>query len=551
MRSTPRRRGSRWAPRRAGLLGLLVALGCDAHVTISLPPDAGVVRPVAPLGFRTASFFPPHAHSIRAEASDIEWDYLQQGGGLALGDVDGDGRVDLFASGGESGHRLFRSLGAGRYEELPWALPSITGFVSSATFADVDGDGDADLLLSHLLADRGLTLLINAGGTFTDATVTAGLELFAPPAAWSTSFSDVDGDGDLDVFVPQWLHWDTVSPRVTSHLFCNDGAGSFVDCSVESGFAAHFATRVDAGLTATFADLDEDGHGDMLLAADFRRSHVFRGDGAGTFTTNATTGFLSIDYGMGSVVSDFDGDLHLDWFVTAIDFPFEDYNSNGSRMMLGDGRGGLRDVTPAAGVGAGGWGWAACGADFDLDGDVDIFHVNGYDERGAMDGPFAELGASVLNDRSRLFLNDGAAHFEDVAAAVGVDDPDHLTATVCADLDDDGDVDIVTLAVDGPLRAYENTLGGGLHFIELDLEGVGANPQAIGARVIVRSGAHQQVAERRIDNTHTSGQSTRLHFGLPTAAPVTVEVRWPDGHLSEVRGLAADRHHRVEHPARP
>ena len=184
-----------------------------------------------------------------------------------------------------------------------------------------------------------------------------------------------------------------------------------------------------------------------------------------------------------------------------------------------------------------------CAADFDLDGDVDLFHVNGYEDR-----PAQELTAFALTDRSHLFLNDGHAHFRDVAASVALDDPARLTAAVCADFDGDGDIDIATLGGGGELRAYENTLGGGLHYVTFDLVGRGANTSAIGAWVEVRSGDSVQVRERRIDNTHTSGQSTRLHLGLPTGALVDVLVRWPDGSRTEHRHLAPDLHHRLQQP---
>ena len=131
---------------------------------------------------------------------------------------------------------------------------------------------------------------------------------------------------------------------------------------------------------------------------------------------------------------------------------------------------------------------------------------------------------------------------------VGLNDGDHTTAAVCLDLDDDGDIDIATLSVSGPLRVFENTLGAGAHFLTVDLEGIAPNRAGIGARVVVRSGTHQQSMERRIDNTHTSGQSTRLHFGLPHAGPVDVAVQWTDGLVSERRGIAADQHHRLRHP---
>lgn len=512
-------------------------LGCDARIRV----DLAEVAP-RPLGFREATFFPQHEHHVPSSVDDYEWAYFQQAGGLAIGDIDTDGLEDLFASGGAEGHQLFRNLGGGSFAAVHDGLPAITGFVSSATFADVDGDGDDDLLLSHLLAPRRMTLLRNEGGVFVDGTDEAGLGDVGGLPAWSTSFADIDGDGDIDFFVPGWLHWDTAEPIPSAHVFCNDGEGRFDDCSVWSGMAAHFARQVDSSFTATFADLDEDGAPDLLVAADYGRSEYFRGTGDGRFTSVPASAYLSIDLGMGAVVGDFNGDHHLDWFVTAAWFPGETYNSNGNRLMFGDGRGTLTDVTTTTGVGDGGWGWGACAADFDLDGDEDLFHVNGYEAR-----PYSDLTSFGIADLSRLFLNERGV-FSESAAMLGLDDAAHLTSAVCADFDGDGDVDIATQAVDGALRSYENTLFTARRFIAIDLVGSDRNRAAVGARVVVSAGDTSQVRERIIANTHTSGQSKRLHFGVGSADRADIVVRWPDGSRSEHRRLLTNRRHVLRQP---
>lgn len=527
----------RSSPLVLGLFALVLwpfgTTGCDARQR-SRPPSSFV--------FREANFFPPHQHTVRSDVTDFEWAYYQQGGGLAVGDFDSDGLEDLFASGGAHGHQLFRNVGAGRFVAVPEALPAINGFVSSATFADVDGDGDDDLLLSHLLAERGLTLLINDGGRFVDHTAAAGLGNFTPEAAWSTSFADIDADGDLDFFVAQWLHWRTDAPRVSPHMFCNAGDGAFLDCSDHAGMTAHFAMAVDSSFTATFSDLDEDGFVDLLLAADYRRSHLFRGEGDGRFTSSPESNLLEIYLGMGSVVADFDGDKHMDWFVSAVFFPVAMDNTNGNRLMLGDGTGVMRDVTHSSGAADGGWGWGACAADFDLDGDQDLFQVNGYQAR-----PSDVVVQFAENDVNRLFLNDGHAAFSDATVGLGLHDQSHTTSTVCTDFDGDGDIDIATMTVGGQLRGYENALFSGT-YVSLELVAPGRNHRAIGARVLLLSNGVEQTRECRIDNTHTSGQSIRLHFGVPGATNVDVQVSWPDGHTSQHLGLPTGRHHTLHHP---
>ncbi|MBK8409993.1 MAG: VCBS repeat-containing protein [Sandaracinaceae bacterium] len=158
----------------------------------------------------------------------------------------------------------------------------------------------------------------------------------------------------------------------------------------------HFAGDVDSSFTATFSDIDSDGLPDLLLAADYRRSQVFIGD-SGSFRPPTTSIALEIGFGMGSVVADFNGDLNQDWFVTGIFFPFDTSNNNGNRLMLGDGRGGIVDISARTGIQSGGGGLVGCSTRVDLDGDIDIFHVNGYHSR-----PHTDLTRFAIVDPVRL-----------------------------------------------------------------------------------------------------------------------------------------------------
>ncbi|MCE2425773.1 MAG: VCBS repeat-containing protein [Pseudomonadales bacterium] len=347
-----------------------------------------------------------HAYAYPTPASEPE----EFGGGVASGDFDGDGLVDLFVLRGDIGpNLLYRNVGGNAFEEVAEAAGvayTKSQFEnyrhSGPAFADVDGDGDLDLFVGGIEYDPSFLFRNEGDGTFTDVSPGSGIDTVAARYTLSAAFGDYDLDGDLDMFLTHWGTPRGIGDQVdTEHLWRNDTVGGvirFTDVSLLAGIAPDIiepepvesfgGAGFDYTFSPTFARIDGDRFPDLLITGDFRTSMVYLNNTDGTFR-NATDRDVIVDRnGMGSAVGDYDGDGDLDWFVTSI-WSRPDENGDqrfklGNRLYNNEG-GVFADVTDAAGVHDGGWGWAACFADFDNDTDLDIYHTNGWIEPFAPD----------------------------------------------------------------------------------------------------------------------------------------------------------------------
>ena len=481
------------------------------------------------------------------------------GGGVAAGDYDDDGLVDLFIVRGDIGpNLLYRNLGDNRFEELAeYAGVANTKSAlenhrhSGPAFADMDGDGDLDLLLGGLEFDPAFLFRNNGDGTFADVTAGSGLDTIGSRYTVSAAFGDYDLDGDLDLFLTHWGTPRAVGARVnTEHLWRNDTAGPqapirFTDVSLAAGIAPDIidpepvnsgaAPGFDYTFTPTFARMNQDRYPDIVVAADFRTSMTFMNNADGTFRNTTDRRVIVDRNGMGSAVGDYDNDGDLDWFVTSIlsvpDDAGERTFTLGNRLY-NNALGQLLDVTDGAGVGDGGWGWGACFADFDLDGHLDIYHTNGWPR------PFEP--SAFDRDESRLFLSAGDGRFFERAEEAGVADTEMGYAIVCADFDNDGDVDVLQ-AHRGPGGAtlWRNDLEDA-RYLRVHLTGQAPNTEAAGARVRVVAAGRTQMREITIGSNFTSQNPTTQVFGLGNATRAErVEVEWTDGTLTIRRNVAA------------
>ena len=487
-------------------------------------------------------------------------------GGVAAGDYDGDGLVDLFIVRGDIGpNLLYRNLGDNVFEDV--TSKGGIAFTKSASenyrhsgpaFADMDGDGDLDLFVGGLEFDPSFVFTNEGDGTFTDVTAGSGIDTLGAQYTVSAGFGDYDLDGDLDMFLTHWGTEDGPGVRLhTEHLWRNDtrdGHIRFTDVSLEAGIsseifssepvASSYGEGFDYTFTPTFARMNEDRYPDLLISADFLTSMFFINNGDGTFTNATDRSVIRDRNGMGSAVGDYDGDGDLDWFVSSIwsvpDEAGDQVFELGNRLYRNAG-GELSDVTELADIHDGGWGWGACFADFDNDGDLDIYHTNGWSV------PFEPSNFHV--DQSRFFESDGQGAFAERSEVAGLADTERGYAIVCADFDNDGDTDIFQAHRNENIAGtlWRNDTGG--HYLKVELNGLPPNTQAAGARIRVTIGERTQLREIMIGSNFTSQNPAVQMFGLDDATEVdVVEVEWPDGESTTMRNVSGDQTLRLDHP---
>jgi hypothetical protein len=517
--------------------------GCTEEL---LEPKSEVTGPAPPQGA-------PIAFVDRTSEAGFSWPVGGFGqaksgasamrGGVASGDIDGDSDIDLFvvSSAGRE-NSLYLNMGDGTFADVaaPYGVNEIGVVASGPTFVDLDGDGQLDLVVggvSHETASidhKAVVLFRNTGAGFVNVTEAARLTELPPLDTYSTTFGDVDGDGDLDMFMSHWHN--TYGGH---YLWENDGSGAFRDITMAYGLA-----DLEFTFTANFTDIDLDGDLDLLLASDFGHSKVMSNVG-GRFIEEPTS-VLTDGNGMGASVGDYDNDGDLDWFVTSIWDPNGvaegNWDISGNRLYQNDGSGRFTDVSASAGVREGYWGWASCFADFDNDGNLDLFHVNGM-----YVGDRSEF-REFWSDPSRLFMSNGDGTFTERSSELGLNDRGQGRGVACFDADRDGDIDIFVSNNEEAPRFYRNEGSPIHHYLEIVLRGAPPNVQGIGARIAVETGdGDTKIREIRAGGSYVSHSPAEAHFGLGQAESVTVSVAWPDGDVTTLRHVATDQLLTISH----
>jgi len=527
-----------------------------------------------PMGVRFRHF-PGERASLIAE---------DMGSGVAWGDCDDDGFVDLFCVNtvgsvepdaphdSEAGRsRLFRNLEGLRFQDVT-DLAGITfaGFGMGAAWGDYDGDGDLDL---YVTAFGPNVLYENQGdGTFRDVTETRGVQdtRFSSGCSWA----DYDRDGDLDLYVCNYVEFErregdrawkdphyadqpyTLNPSAyapqRNSLFRNNGDETFTEVAAQAGVA----DPNGRSLSASWVDLDNDGWPDLYVANDISWNGVFRNRGDGTFE-DIRASSLAADYrsGMGLAVSDFDNDLDQDVFIThwiaQENALYRNMILDQASVDVDGGRLWFVDTADEFGLGQIALdmvGWAAGFCDFDNDGWRDLWMVNGHTfER--------------TDDRRRLvaqapfvFWNRGSERgFLEVAAksCSRLAEPFVGRGGAAADFNGDGRRDLALLLHQGPLILLGNATPAPGHYLRLHLRQAGGNTSALGARAYVTTGGVTQMGEVGSSSSYLSQDELTLHFGLGTSGTAdSLRIVWPDGAEETHTQLTVDQELRFVHAAR-
>ncbi len=485
--------------------------------------------------------------------------------GVAVGDYNGDGWLDLYLAQGNSGvSKLYENRsqgGAFNFVDVA-ADAGVTGDVtdkaSGPAFADYDGDGDLDLFVGSV-ENTPFRVYENLGdGSFNEITAASGLASIGRENNIGVAFGDYDADADLDLFISHWTFTADELPAGSSrHLWQNGGDGTFSDVSEATQISAGVIEKpIDYTFSPTFADIDNDGDSDLLVVADNHTSQVLinngdLGGGLYTFAYATDRNVITDEAGMGSSVADFDNDGDLDWFVTSIslgdsvgDRPTKDNNGGlnltGNRFYRNAGNGVFVDETESTGVQKGYWGWGSCAADFNNDGYLDIFHVNGMDDPNTN---------AYLEDPSRLFINNADGTFTEYAEPLGLIDTKSGRGVTCFDGDQDGDIDILVANNNDSATLFRNDGGNQLNYVNVRLNNAAPNTHAIGARVYVTSEGVTQLREIHNGSNYVSQNPAEQHFGLKNATSIdNMRVVWPDGSATERSNISSYQRVTVTYP---
>ena len=494
-------------------------------------------------------------------------------GGVAVLDCDNDGLLDIYFVNGArfpgfeksdpSFHnRLYRNLGGRAFEDVTeGAGVAGRGYGMGAAAADYDNDGWTDLYVAGV--DRNVLFRGVGGCRFEDATLRAGVGLDGEggkPWTVAAAWFDYDLDGQLDLFVVNYLDWSWESNEVCGDpgrrlscspahydglpnaLFRNRGDGTFEDVSLTAGIAR----QVGKGMSAAVADFDGDGLQDVFVTNDSVRNFLFRNAGGGRFEevgVEAGVAFTGDGIPVSSMGLDFrdlDGDGLPDAIVTAL--------SNETFPLFLNRGGRFSDATYATGVGLESFtksGWSVGAYDFDNDGDRDIFTANSHVSENV--GLYRSISYRLPNS---LFLSEDGV-YRDVGPEAGeaMGSAGAHRGAAFGDLDNDGRVDVVVSAIGSSAPVLFNESEGG-DWLALDLRGTASNRDGLGTRVrLVDSSGRVQYNHATTAVGYASSSDRRVHFGLGEGAEIReIELRWPSGTVQVLRDVATGTILTVEEP---
>jgi hypothetical protein len=489
------------------------------------------------------------------------------GCGAAFYDYDHDGWLDIFLLNGSrlegapgATNRLYRNNRDGTFTDVTEKAGLLrSGWASAVCIGDYNNDGVDDLFLTYW--GQNVLYRNNGDGTFTDVTKDAGL--LDEKRRWNSgcTFVDYDRDGNLDLFVSNYVDFDlATAPKPGQSSYCNWkgvpvncgplglpfgrhslyrnlGNGRFADVSKAAGISA---AESSYGLTAVAADFDNDGWPDIYVACDSTPSLFFRNNRDGTFSEIGLESGVALNEdgmeqaGMGLGVGDYNLDGSLDIFKTH-------FADDTNVLYRNNGKGGFEDATIQSGLGVETRfvGWGAGITDLDNDGQPDLFYVTGH----VYPEVEAKLPLYPFRTPRVLFRNLGGGRYEELIEGAGdaLAAPHSSRGCAFGDFDNDGDVDILILNLDESPSLLRNDLGGANHWLKVKLIGVKSNRSAIGARVTASYAGRKQAQEVMSQSSFFSVNDLRLHFGLGAAASADLEIRWPNGAIEKLPGVAADR----------
>jgi hypothetical protein len=526
----------------------------------------------------------------------LSYGYIYNGGGVAVGDVNNDGLQDIYFSGNMVSSKLYLNKGNFQFEDITASSGTTTQlWANGVTMVDINQDGLLDLYVCTVNPVEGQLqspnlLFINKGldaegkPKFQEEAEAYGLAHIG--YSTQAAFFDYDKDGDLDVYVLRNAPDNNLSPNIprpkktdgsspsTDKLFRNEGNGTFTDVSGEAGILME-----GRGLGIAISDVNQDGWPDIYTSNDFLSNDLlWINNKNGTFTNKISQYLKHQTYnGMGTDISDYNNDglpdiIEVDMMPegnkrqkTTMEAPnydrfmlnrrlgYEDqYVRNTLQLNNGDET--FSEIGQLAGVYATDWSWSALFGDYDNDGWRDLFITNGYlkdmidldyvryNSEASMFGTDEaiqeKLQQSLKNLKSivvpnYIYQNKQDLTFANKTTEWGLEKPSTSNGAAYADLDNDGDLDLVVNNINSVAFIYQNNaekLNKHNNYLKVQLQGQAPNVSGIGATIRISHKGKQQFYEHYLSRGFQSSIDQTIHFGLGQEANIdSVEITWPDG----------------------
>ncbi|MEW7291498.1 VCBS repeat-containing protein [Aquimarina sp. 2304DJ70-9] len=531
----------------------------------------------------------------------LNYSYIYNGGGIAVGDINNDGLEDVYFGSNQESNKLYLNKGNFIFEDITQRAGVLDdiGWTTGVSMIDINADGWLDIYVckSGSLRNNQIRknkLYINQkNGTFIEQAKLYGLD----SEAFSTQayYFDFDKDEDLDIYLvnhrPDFNNNTTVDPRIqldirpesTDQLFENVD-GVFKDITSTSGIL-----NKAWGLSASIGDFNEDGWPDVYVANDFLEPDLlYINNGNSTFTNRILEFFDHISANsMGSDYADINNDLKPDLVV--LDMLAEDHQRSKENMatmstenfnhlvasgyhhqymsnmlQLNLGKGIYSEIGQLTGIAKTDWSWAPLLADFNNDGFNDLFVTNGIEHDLSNQDFRNQMKTNIRNRKkvsleeaismmpstklqNKIFANNGNYSFQPITKEWGLQQKVNSNGVAYADLDNDGDLDLILNNQSDLASIYKNNQSN--HFISFSLLGKKNNPNAIGAKVNVYAKDLKQAKELYTCRGFQSSVTNRLYFGLGNTTHIdSIHIQWPKGALSILNNVISDQNLIVPHP---
>lgn len=536
------------------------------------------------------------------EFNIIEYLYFYNGGGVAAGDINNDGLVDLYFTANQKPNKLYLNKGNFQFEDITTSagIEESGTWSTGATMADVNGDGYLDIYLCQVgdykeAKGRNQLFINNGDGTFAEKAAEYGIDFVG--FSTHSAFFDYDNDGDLDLYL---LNHSIKNPEVFTpvnerfksfeggdKLFESQlaqGGKGFKDVTEQSGI---YSSTLGFGLGLAVSDVNQDGWADIYISNDFTENdYLYINQQDGTFDEQLESRIQHTSrYSMGNFAADINNDAEIDIFTTDMlpgdpeiwkksvgedkvevyrikeQFGYGDqYVRNTLQLNLGNGM--FSDISLFAENFATDWSWSPLIFDMNNDGLQDIHITNGIYKRpndldfvnymnsnpGAMEDN--ELEQARIRSLPTLkipnygALNQGKGQFQTnfEEMQLGFDEPSYSNGSAYADLDNDGDLDLVINNLDQEAFIYQNNTPKETNYLKVRFKGPESNPFGIGAKVYVESDGETLYRENYNSRGFQSSVPPELHFGLgENDQAFTMKVVWPGGYSQTLKNVSANQ----------